>query len=246
MDNPSVGLPSISPKTLVEAIKEGNFSLTILDCRYPFEYQGGHIIGAKNWYLRDRCHQEFFDKVEKKPCKGLIIFHCEFSSARAPNMYRFMRETDRNMNADRYPALYYPEMYILMGGYKAFYNYCREIGEVDRYCDPPEYVPQLSPAHCEENAFYSKMVKDQEHTKSSFLGGKKKKGKGLSRRALMDDDPFSPAASIRDFVIDEEIPALGALKETPKRRIAKGKRRGAPGVSLTPVKKPLFDDFADL
>lgn len=49
----------------------------------------------------------------------ILIFHCEFSSERGPRMCRFIRERDRAAND--YPSLYYPEMYILKGGYKDFF-----------------------------------------------------------------------------------------------------------------------------
>ena len=37
-------------------------------------------------------------------------------------MYRFLREQDRELNKDSYPKLNYPEVYVLEGGYKAFYE----------------------------------------------------------------------------------------------------------------------------
>ena len=52
----------------------------------------------------------------------VLIFHCEFSSERGPKMYRFLREQDRELNKDSYPKLNYPEVYVLEGGYKAFYE----------------------------------------------------------------------------------------------------------------------------
>lgn len=36
--------------------------------------------------------------------------------------YRFLRSQDREMNKDNYPALNFPEIYLLEGGYKAFYQ----------------------------------------------------------------------------------------------------------------------------
>ena len=36
--------------------------------------------------------------------------------------YRFLRSQDREMNKDNYPALNFPEVYLLEGGYKAFYH----------------------------------------------------------------------------------------------------------------------------
>ncbi|KFM72834.1 M-phase inducer phosphatase 2, partial [Stegodyphus mimosarum] len=58
----------------------------------------------------------------KKEKGSILIFYCEFSSERAPNMIRFLRGKDRDMNKDCYPFLYYPELYLIEGGYKAFYT----------------------------------------------------------------------------------------------------------------------------
>ena len=33
-----------------------------------------------------------------------------------------MRETDRKKNGMQFPKLYYPEVYLLEGGYKAFFE----------------------------------------------------------------------------------------------------------------------------
>ena len=54
--------------------------------------------------------------------RNIIIFHCEFSSERAPKMSRFLREIDRAANKECYPSLGFPELYTLEGGYKAFYS----------------------------------------------------------------------------------------------------------------------------
>ncbi|KAL3864524.1 hypothetical protein ACJMK2_006198 [Sinanodonta woodiana] len=66
-----------------------------------------------------------------------MIFHCEFSSERGPNLLRFLRNRDRNANKDNYPALFYPELYLLEGGYKVFYEAQKE------FCDPQNYTPML-------------------------------------------------------------------------------------------------------
>ncbi|KFQ08305.1 M-phase inducer phosphatase 1, partial [Haliaeetus albicilla] len=97
----------------------------IIDCRYPYEYEGGHIKGAVNLHMEE----DVEDYLLKKPIQPsenkrvIIVFHCEFSSERGPRMCRFVRERDRLGN--EYPNLHYPELYVLKGGYKDFFLRCR-------------------------------------------------------------------------------------------------------------------------
>ncbi|XP_032485092.1 M-phase inducer phosphatase 3 isoform X1 [Phocoena sinus] len=107
----------------------------IIDCRYPYEYLGGHIQGALNLYSQEELYNFFL----KKPIVPLdtqkriiIVFHCEFSSERGPRMYRSLRQEDRAVN--QYPALYYPELYILRGGYRDFFPEYMELCEPQSYC----------------------------------------------------------------------------------------------------------------
>ena len=135
-------LASISPSTLTEVLTRNNHNVLVVDSRYPYEYDGGHIVGAKNLYTQDQILDEFF--VNKFPLKRvlpdnqIIIFHCEFSSHRAPNLMRFLRSQDRALNGEAYPALYYPEMYILEGGYKAFWEFCT-LNNRETFCQPKSY-----------------------------------------------------------------------------------------------------------
>lgn len=55
--------------------------------------------------------------------------------------YRYLREEDRNRNQSDYPFLHYPEIYILEGGYKKFFE------QFARMCSPVAYKEMLHPDH---------------------------------------------------------------------------------------------------
>uniref|UniRef100_A0A671EHX2 M-phase inducer phosphatase n=1 Tax=Rhinolophus ferrumequinum TaxID=59479 RepID=A0A671EHX2_RHIFE len=132
-------LKYINPET-VAALLSGKFQgliekFYIIDCRYPYEYLGGHIQGALNLYSQEELYN-FFLKTPIVPLgtqrRIIIVFHCEFSSERGPRMCRCLREQDRALN--QYPALYYPELYILNGGYRDFFPEYTELCEPQGYC----------------------------------------------------------------------------------------------------------------
>lgn len=61
---------------------------TVIDCRYPYEYNGGHIRGAINIWEKETLLDKFFNSPVH-PCeveRTIFIFHCEFSSKRGPDM----------------------------------------------------------------------------------------------------------------------------------------------------------------
>lgn len=58
--------------------------LMVIDCRFEYEYEGGHISGAVNVNSTDSLEKMFFQTPKTE--KMLIIFHCEFSAHRAPRM----------------------------------------------------------------------------------------------------------------------------------------------------------------
>lgn len=91
-------LKSIAPTTLAMLIK-GHFahlitSFKIIDCRYPYEYDGGHISGAVNLYSKQQILDgllnnqsvEYLKDVNKTTQRHVLVFHCEFSSERGPNL----------------------------------------------------------------------------------------------------------------------------------------------------------------
>uniref|UniRef100_A0A667G3D9 M-phase inducer phosphatase n=1 Tax=Lynx canadensis TaxID=61383 RepID=A0A667G3D9_LYNCA len=149
VDGKHQDLKYISPETMA-ALLAGKFSniverFVIVDCRYPYEYEGGHIKTAVNLPL-ERDAETFLLQSPITPCnldkRIILIFHCEFSSERGPRMCRFIRERDRAAND--YPSLYYPEMYILKGGYKEFFP------QHPTFCEPQDYRPMNHEAFKDE------------------------------------------------------------------------------------------------
>ncbi|XP_071176384.1 M-phase inducer phosphatase 3-like [Mytilus edulis] len=140
-------------------------SVRIIDSRYSYEFEGGHISGAQNIHNKDDILELL--KTPNTPHsdgkRDVIIFHCEFSSERGPKMCRFLRNHDRELNAEKYPSLYFPELYILKGGYKEFYESYKTL------CIPMDYVPMLSKDHKDDlRHFRSK-------SKSWYAGQKRQK-----------------------------------------------------------------------
>ncbi|XP_067935604.1 M-phase inducer phosphatase 1-A-like isoform X2 [Watersipora subatra] len=115
---------------------------TVIDCRYPYEYNGGHIKGAENVYTKEDLYNKYLRQSKPKANRSddkrhILIFHCEFSSERAPRLSRFLRNLDRDINQECYPSLFHPELYLLEGGYKVFHQHHKDL------CTPNGYTPML-------------------------------------------------------------------------------------------------------
>lgn len=104
-------LKSITAATMA-GLMRGTFEATvatfkIVDCRYPYEFEGGHIRGAKNLYTPDQIlaelncemteakkeegaieqNEEEEKQLQKQTVKRhILVFHCEFSSERGPKL----------------------------------------------------------------------------------------------------------------------------------------------------------------
>ena len=128
--------------TLIKALNNPALrdKITIVDCRFPHEYNGGHIINAINLYKPEDMLKHFLNAND--PClkdgsseNRIIVFHCEYSQCRAPKMCSLLRRFDRDLNP--YPNLFYPNTYVLEGGYKEFWQVG---GRNLEYCEPQTYV----------------------------------------------------------------------------------------------------------
>lgn len=59
--------------------------LMVVDCRYPYEYEGGHIEGAVNLYTEQLVTEALLEVPLQGVTRSLVIvFHCEFSACRGP------------------------------------------------------------------------------------------------------------------------------------------------------------------
>ncbi|XP_070529023.1 M-phase inducer phosphatase isoform X2 [Cardiocondyla obscurior] len=168
-------LKSITSDTLA-ALLRGEFSdrvasYTIVDCRYPYEFDGGHINGAVNIYSTDQVQQMMFNHLtdtvpniqHDTDKRNILVFHCEFSWKRGPTLTRILRRLDRSYNKKHYPALYYPEIYLLMGGYEKFYS------EQKEFCMPQNYKPMKHPNHEEECRFFRSKTKSWQAEKTKGI-----------------------------------------------------------------------------
>lgn len=121
-------IPRISGSVMNGILKKKyHIKYKIIDCRFDYEYEGGHIkdsINIDNINLLEKSMAFFKDHI--------LIFYCEFSSVRAPRTAKYLRNYDRFSN--EYPKLDFPEIYVLDGGYKKFFRKYVE------NCYPQKYI----------------------------------------------------------------------------------------------------------
>lgn len=85
------GLPRIASETLIDMIN-GKYDdiyeqKHIIDCRFEYEYKGGHINGAANYCEKEKLASRLFGpNAPVDAANTVLILHCEFSAHRAPLM----------------------------------------------------------------------------------------------------------------------------------------------------------------
>ncbi|KAI3323347.1 M-phase inducer phosphatase [Xylariaceae sp. AK1471] len=212
-DGESDGIPRVSRGTFLDLI-DGKYNdcftqKIVIDCRFEYEYEGGHIDGAVNYNDKELLARHLFETPMEG--KTILIFHCEYSVHRAPRMARHIRAEDRTANVEFYPRLTYPEVYILEGGYSDFFKLHR-----DR-CYPQAYVEMDAEEHA--------------NTCERELGKLQQKRKGLGRaktfafghrEPMMFESPTAPGRVVEhpspDMMIGNS-PILGDYR-SPARRMA--------------------------
>jgi M-phase inducer tyrosine phosphatase len=184
-------IPRIAKETLLDVLDgkyNGHYNQRmVVDCRFEYEYEGGHIDGAINYNDKELLTTQLFES--SLPGKTLLIFHCEYSAHRAPIMARHIRKQDRAVNAEHYPRLTYPEVYILDGGYSGFFADNRE------RCYPQNYVEMGAKEHaftCEREMGRLKQTRKLSRAQTFAFG---------QHGQPMDDSPTAPNRRTKDDVM---------------------------------------------
>ncbi|KAI1352365.1 rhodanese-like domain-containing protein [Xylaria sp. FL0043] len=213
-DGENDGIPRISRDTFLELL-DGKYNESfnqkiIIDCRFEYEYEGGHIDGAINYNDKDLLARHLFETPMEG--KTILVFHCEYSVHRAPRMARHIRAEDRTVNAEFYPRLTYPEVYILEGGYSDFFKLQRN------RCYPQAYVEMADKEHV--NTCERELGKLQQKRKG--LGRANTFAFGAHHEPMMFDSPTAPgraAAHASPNMMIGNSPILGDYR-SPARRMA--------------------------
>ncbi|VDN50175.1 unnamed protein product [Dracunculus medinensis] len=114
-------------KELYEKFSAEEFTkrFALVDCRYPYEYNGGHLKYAINIHNRKDLIDYFYPSDQEKlneMLRKILIFYCEYSTKRGPDMAFALRSEDRNRNIWKYPTVDYKEIYLIDRGYQNFYE----------------------------------------------------------------------------------------------------------------------------
>jgi len=172
------GLNSISCKTLAELVRgemrDQYDKIIVADCRFDYEYKGGHIIGAIHCESPEQLNKMLFEipPAKEQSERICVVFHCEFSVNRGPTACHYLRKRDREIHGFLlFPQLHYPELYIMNGGYRQFWSQFPEL------CEPRNYIKM------EDEQFSAELKKCWKH--SSWT----RKGKGRSRASTQTPSP---------------------------------------------------------
>ncbi|EPQ32358.1 uncharacterized protein PFL1_00554 [Pseudozyma flocculosa PF-1] len=197
------GLMRISSHTLTDLLR-GRFddqitSYNVVDCRFGYEYEGGHVPGAINLSTMEKVKSYFLvpdqgrhaggkplpirsqsGKADSSgnPRKHVIVFHCEFSCKRAPSMALALRQADRAMAQD-YPNCHFPEIYVLQGGY------CEYFRTYPTVCEPQQYIQMDDPRYQDRRSAELNGFRKQFARHRSFTYGEGKGNQGGRTRSYL-------------------------------------------------------------
>lgn len=111
----------------------------------------------------------------ERNCSPLVVFHCEFSYCRAPEIWKFLRSQDRKHFDLTYPDVTYPQIYLLKEGYSKFFE------ERSDLCVPNSKYAQMNEARFEsQKLLESKSLAEDWAT----IGGSKSRSSKHRRNRL--------------------------------------------------------------
>lgn len=209
-------LPRITSDTMVKLL-EGHYAaeipdFAVYDCRFEYEFEGGHIRDAINFNDKEALKRELFaGSASSMP--RTVIFHCEYSAHRAPRMAKAIREEDRMVNQDRYPLLSYPDIYILDGGYSAFFESNRNL------CYPQSYKRMDAEEHVEDcERGMAKVKRRAKLSRAQTYAFGQHTGPVSAAVSAMPPPPLLPTRSASSFesmtLMDVDLEHLVSLENT--------------------------------
>jgi len=126
-------LDFMEPHELMKLINNGSERYYIVDGRYSYEFEGGHIINALHLPYREQI-KLLFERIKTIRCT--VIFHCEKSLVRGPRAARYFDELIEN------EANCEVKVKVLFGGYSKFYR----TKTSQDYITPKGFTRELSKA----------------------------------------------------------------------------------------------------
>lgn len=204
-------IPCISVDTVHRVLTaEIKCKAIIIDCRFPYEFNGGHITGAINCppseklMLMDWLFSSEHGVTRQGPT--VLIMHCEFSQCRAPRLATdvFRQYIGLGINTGL-------EVYVMKGGYSEFFRHHPQ------WCDPLGYVPmhdhrafdhQHHDVHFDVDAFCEKHSMSSQKERRTFGGNASICGGDSpffqAACSPMDYSPVGVVADLARVFVDEE------------------------------------------
>jgi hypothetical protein len=103
----------------------------VVDCRFDYEFMGGHIRDAVNACGPDAVTDLLFRNAQECPEQLVVVFHCEFSKKRGPEVYVW-EEREEGGRAKRVRRAQPPTNECSECGWTLFCGWGRGVGEGDR------------------------------------------------------------------------------------------------------------------
>lgn len=200
--NCSTSFRRIGAKTMINVLTsmtEEAFlkKFILIDCRYPFEYQAGHIKHAINFYDPEYVFNMFYSSPHHKLHDRIPIFYCEFSQKRGPSMANALRKLDRNLNFHHYPRCSFEEMYVLDKGYREFHR-ITTLNKVTNLCEPRHAYVEMNDHR------YSDLLRTYQQHKRLPNATVRRFVEPASTLSLTGKHPVTIARPLSDGVPEEE------------------------------------------